>query len=90
MARHIVKSEFIPGTKPESSQEIEDAAKAYVLARDERISVLGREVDLKATLLALMQKKGLHRYDCTEIEYAVLLTEGDVKLKVEKQLAEVD
>ena len=88
MARYVVKSEFIPGTKPETSQEIEDVARAYVTARDERIAALGKEVEQKKTLLALMQQKELLKYDCTEIEYSVLITEGDIKLKVERQHVE--
>jgi hypothetical protein len=60
MARR--KQQRIPGTEPASIKELDDAAEAYVEARDARMSCTEVEVVAKAALIAAMKKHGVEVY----------------------------
>jgi len=55
----------LPEMKPEEFADIEEAARAYLDARDRRMEMTKAEVDTKAALLAVMKEHQLpsHEFD---------------------------
>lgn len=74
----------IPGTEPKTIKEVNDAAEAYVDARDERMKKTEKEVEAKEALVAVMKKHDLQVYkdDDAEPPLIVTLTPGVDKVKV--------
>lgn len=76
----------IEGTeRPGRIEEIEEAARDYVLERDDRMAANIREKERKKKLFDIMDKHNLTTYPCDEAGYIVEITDpGERKLKVRK------
>ena len=74
------KNEHLPGMKPKVVKDISDAAEKYVDARDKRIKMLAKEVELKGLLADAMHKNKLTQYRNEDL--FVELIPGVEKLKV--------
>ena len=89
----------IPSTEPKTIALIEEVAVEYCEARDERMALTKKEVELQARLVAAMQEheKDLERdedgnryYKCQDSidpEFVVTLIHEKVKAKVKKTTA---
>ena len=79
MAR--AKQTFVKGMEPVVNKEVEKLADEYVEIRDERMSKLKVEVDLKAQLVGML--KGLKMAAYEHGEYHITLESLDrVKVKI--------
>lgn len=74
------KQQHLPGMEPPRIKAIDNAADAYVEARNERQLLTQKEVTKRDTLMSLMQEHGLetYRYDGKRVE----LVKSDLKVKV--------
>jgi translation elongation factor P/translation initiation factor 5A len=91
MWRHIYgakkRQKEIPGTERQSIPEIDEAALAYVEARDERMALTDREVEQRELLLRRMteHKQETYKFVDGETEFRVDLAQPAVKPKVSKK-----
>lgn len=71
-----------PGVEPVQFDDIDEIASEYVKKRDERIVLLGQEVDAKRRLKSAMDKHTLKTYEYDG--YIVCIVPGEEVLKVKK------
>jgi len=73
----------LPGMEEEVDSELEEAADAYVEARDKRMKLTRAEVSTRDALLALMKerKRKVYRRD----ELTIMVAAGKDKVKVKKR-----
>jgi hypothetical protein len=78
------KQTELPGMERKTIREVNDAAEAYVDARDERMTLTKKEVAAKEALIGAMQKHELNVYrdDTASPPLVVTLVEGKVNVKV--------
>lgn len=57
----------IPGTRPDMLEDIEEAAKAYADAKDERVNASNEETRTRKALTAALKKHRLTRYRCVSL-----------------------
>lgn len=82
--RESLQQEFIPGCEPqEPIQELDDAARIYLDAMQDRKALTEDEDAAKDSLLLKMKEHGLHRYEGGN-GYVVTITDSS-KLKVKKK-----
>jgi hypothetical protein len=87
----------IRGTEPKTIKELDDAAEAYVDARDKRIERTEKETEAKEALIEVMKKHELsvYRDDTASPPLVVTLVPGKDNVKVsraedEEEAPEVD
>lgn len=80
----MAKQTQIPGTERKTIKEIDDAAEAYVEARDKRMKLTEREVEAREALVNAMRRNGLEVYrdDSASPALLVLLKPGKDTVKV--------
>jgi hypothetical protein len=77
----------IPGTERKAHPEVEEAAGAYVVVRDERAELSKREAQKKMELLAVMRAHKLAAYkfyDDNGEELVARIDDGDPKVSVRR------
>ncbi len=74
------KDQSLPGMERTTNKEVSDAAERYVDARDKRIKMLAKEVELKDVLSEKMHKHGFTTY--RDDDLVVEIVPGKEKLKV--------
>ncbi len=76
----------VPGTERKKLKEANDAAEAYVDARDTRMRHTTKEVEARDALVAVMKKHNLSVYRDDEVDPPLLvtLTPGVDKVKVQR------
>jgi hypothetical protein len=76
----------VPGTERKKLKEANDAAEAYVDARDTRMRHTEKEVEARDALVAVMEKHHLtvYRDDEADPPLVVTLTPGKAKVKVRR------
>lgn len=81
------KQTELPGMERQTIQEVNDAAEAYVDARDERMALTEKEVTAKDALIRAMQKHELtvYRDETASPPLVVTIVEGKVNVKVALQ-----
>jgi hypothetical protein len=82
----------IPGTEQRAIKEIDAAAERYVEARDARMELTEKEVELRDRLVDLMRKHKLEVYrdDDAAPPLLVLLIVGKDKVKVRRESDEAE
>lgn len=75
------KQVSLTGTESPQIPELDKAARAYALARDERMELTATEKNLKATVRGLMKTHNLSEYFRRDDSIYVVLT-ADVKVRV--------
>lgn len=75
------KQGHLKDMEPVSIQEIDDAADAYVEARNERMSLTEEEVEKHAALLELMRKHELTTYTTPDGFVATISSTSKVKVR---------
>lgn len=85
MAR--AKQNLLPGV-PKGIPELEQIGLDYASARDERMEILKREVDLKAQAIEAMQKHSLTEYKVEGLTMRIIEGERKLKVTVEKDADE--
>jgi hypothetical protein len=78
------KQAQIPGTERKTVKEIDDAAAAYVEARDARKEAGEVEVEAKDSLIAVMKKHGVSVYRDVEANLVVHVVPGKDGVKVQE------
>jgi len=81
------KQTQIPGTERKQHPEVEEAAGAYVVVRDERAELSKREAQKKLELLAVMKAHKLNVYkfyDDNGEEMVARIDDGDPKVSVRR------
>jgi hypothetical protein len=78
------KTERLPGMEDPAIEELEDCAREYANTRDDRMLLLGKEVELKEDLLNLMKKhkKTVYLHDGVEIK--IVHEKEAIKVKVKR------
>jgi hypothetical protein len=78
------KTERLPGMQDPAIEELEDCAREYANTRDDRMLLLGKEVELKEDLLNLMKKhkKTVYLHDGVEIK--IVHEKEAIKVKVKR------
>jgi hypothetical protein len=73
-------------------EELDDAAEAYVEARDKRMKLTEKEVVAKQALIEAMQRHKLKVYKAEGCDppLTVTITDGDAKVKVSMALEDWD
>jgi len=80
------KQEELPGMENMADiPELEEAALDYAAIRDDRMKLMGEEVEKKTGLLGLMKKHGRKTYTCENITIELVPGEETVKVKVKKE-----
>lgn len=79
------KTERLPGMQDPEIEELEDAAREYANIRDDRVLLLGKEVELKEELLGMMKKHGKTVYIHDGVEIKLVHEKESVKVKVVKE-----
>lgn len=84
------KQSEIPGTERKRVKEIDDAAEGYVKARDARMKLTEKEVEMRDALVEAMRKHSLSVYRDSEASppLLVLLKEGKATVKVTTEAPE--
>jgi len=77
------RQQRIPGTE-NKLQDLHDKALEYVEARDDRMSLLEQEVDLKNELLTLMKKHKLEKYEYEDLRIEVVHEDETIRVKLRK------
>lgn len=80
-----LKVEHLPGMKPPSIAEIDEAMEVYVDKRDSRMEMLQSELEAKAHLQVVMEKHGQKNYRNTEGDRTCIIEAGEPTLKVKKE-----
>lgn len=80
----MAKQQQIPGTERKTIKEIDDAAEAYVEARDKRMRLTEKEVERREALVNAMKRNGLtiYRDDSASPALLVMLKPGKDVVKV--------
>ncbi len=79
------KTGRLPGMEDAEIEELEDQARTYVSARDERMACTETEVEEKTSLLGLMKKYDRKSYRHGEVEIKVVAEEETVKVRIIKE-----
>jgi len=74
----------LPEMQDAEIEELEEAAESYADVRDQRQALTTQEVDLKQSLLSLMQKNKKETYIHGGIEIRVIHKDTTVKVKIKK------
>jgi hypothetical protein len=77
----MAKQGRLPGT-PEGIPELEEIGVAYAAARDERMEILKREVELKAKAMECMKKHKLKDYRVESLVMQIMPGEEKLKVKI--------
>jgi hypothetical protein len=74
----------LPGMERKEIPEVNDAAEAYVEARDKRMALTEKEVEAKDALLTVMTKHKLQVYkdESASPPLVVTVLQGEAKVKV--------
>ena len=82
----------IKGTERKQIEEVNIAAEAYVKERDKRMRMTKKEVEARAALITAMEKNKIEIYrdDSSSPPLVITLTQGPVKVKVEKVVPEYE
>lgn len=82
-----LKQQQLEGVKEKRVQEIEDAMEAYVEARDGRMNLLDKEIELKEKLMEAMKKakEKTYRFSTNGVSYTAKLENGKPTVKVKKK-----
>jgi hypothetical protein len=83
------KQDRLPGTEG-SIPELESLSHEYAASRDERMSLLKKEVELKTKLREAMHKNELTKYVYQDICIEIVPGEEKLKVVVAKDGAETD
>jgi hypothetical protein len=84
VAKKKVKQGYLEGMEPPTIKAIENAAEAYVEARDARMQMGTQEQERKERLAALMKEHKLETYEY-DGKVVAFETETTVKVKKKKQ-----
>jgi hypothetical protein len=83
----VDKAAFLPGQEPPRHKDIDDAAEAYVDARDKRMAAGRVEQELYAALATVMHEHKLEFYPIPGTDQAVTCDKSE-KFKVGKMKVE--
>lgn len=72
----------LPGTEGEVNEKIDGLARHYCSARDDRMTALEIEVELKSQLITAMKAEGMTSYKHKDISI-VLTTKDSIKVKAD-------
>ncbi len=79
------KTERLPGMQDNILEDLEDAAREYANTRDDRMLLLGKEVELKEELLNLMKKHKKMVYVRDGVEIKIVHEKEAIKVKVKRE-----
>jgi hypothetical protein len=77
----MARTGTLPGVEEATDAMLTEAAEEYVSARDDRMALLKKEVDLKETLIGMMRARRIKTYHDDEANLSIVL-ESKTSLKV--------
>lgn len=79
----MARTGTLPGVEEATDAMLTKAAEKYVDARDERMALLKKEVELKETLIGMMRVRRIKTYHDDEANLSIVLeSKTSIKVKI--------